>query len=270
MRHIFKVLVILFIAFGCSNENHQNRKFEISIYESHSLTDLIPKIFLADSIIWRYQIDSNANQKSGIELLDQINKLENQNKKIEKNSIDDYPLFKILHPNATHKENGIMSFDTSSIIGSVSDTLTLKRYLIMVDSLFPQDIIWKTSGKLDENINLLHAIKRDGIKESISNDEIESIFVTPVGLNQFGGAAKVLSDLKGISQFLVRIKLKNGLRQNLNNKIYTVIFRTDKYEYSGSIVNFQNNPGQLILVGLMDNNDFTMLKNKFEDKIIIK
>lgn len=270
MRTILFVLIIFFIAFGCSNENNNDDKFELNIYESYNLVDLISKIYLSDSIIWRHQLDSIAKVNSGIELLDQINKLEAQNNVFERNSFDDYPLFKILQPISTHKENGLTYFDTSSIIGAVSDTLTLKKYLIMVDSLFPKDIIWKISGKIDNDINLLHAIKGNGLKLNILNEEIDSFIVKPIGPNKYGGAAKAYSDLKGISQFWIEIKLKKELSQKLSNKIYTMIFRTGSFEYSGSIVDFQNNPDQLIIVGLMESKDFLMLKNKFEDKIVIK
>lgn len=160
--------------------------------------------------------------------------------------------------------------DTSTIIGMTIDSIQLLNYLNQSKALFPNDLEWKITGKLSNNIKCLHAIKSNGLKYTLSENDIDSVIVLLTGLTALGIIGKRISDLKGISQYWIQIKLKKEISDKLKNKKFSLIMNTDSFEYSGSIVNFNLNPNQLIIIGEMDNRDFLKLKEIFEDRMIIE
>jgi len=165
--------------------------------------------------------------------------------------------------------NGQGFIGSTSVLGIVLDSLTLKKYLSYTDSLFPANIDWMITGRLNENDKCLHAIKTGGKDSLLSILDIDSIFATPRGANGLLGISDATQDLVENSTFWIEITLKTGLDKSLSDKTYSILIKSDKNEYSGSIVDFENNPNQLITIGEMDKNDFIDLKNKFKDRIKI-
>jgi len=268
-RHLYCV-ILFFLVLGCTNNNQLNDSIEINLYESYDIVELFPKILESNLIIRKKQIDSLAKQKTGLSLLDKINEQTAKSDSFSGNSVEDFPLFHVLQPNIKIGQDGQGYVDSSSIIGITQDTIELIRHLLLADSVFPADLKWKFSGYSKDNFKNVHAIKENGVKVQITNTDLDSIIVIPFGLNSFGGVIEKISDLKGFSSYSISIKLKNGLNEKLSRRVYSIIFKIKNHEYSGSVVNINNNPEQYIMIGEMDNNDFIVLKSKFESKIRIK
>jgi hypothetical protein len=221
-------------------------------------------------LIRKLQLDTISKKSSGLALLDKINAQEAKSDTIGGTSIEDFPLFKVFSPNTKIGKDGISYIDSSSIIGMPLDTLQLLKYLDQSKALFPNDLKWKIAGKLSGNFKCLHAIKSKGEKLQLFDSDIDSVVVQPIGLTALGFVGKKISDLQGISKFWIHIKLKKELSDRLKNKNFTLLLNSGSYEYSGSIVNFMSYPNQLIIIGEMDNNDFQIMKEKFEKRMIIK
>jgi len=268
-RHLYYV-ILFFLVLSCSDNPQLNDSIKIELYESYDIVELFPKILESNLIIRKKQIDSLANQKTGLALVDRINEQTAKSDSYSGNSIEDFPLFHVLQPNIKIGQDGLGYVDTTAIIGTTQDTIGLIKYLLLADSLFPADLKWKFSGYSKDNFMNVHATVRNGDEVQLTNTDLDSIIVTPIGLNSFGGVIEKISDLKGFSSYIISIKLKNGLKSKLSRLVYSIIFKINNHEYSGSVVNFKNNPEQYIMIGEIDNNDFTALKNRFETKIKIK
>lgn len=254
---------------GCVEEEEiKTCNLDITLYESYDLTELFPLIIDANHLIRKEQLDSIASVSSGLTLLDKINEEKAKSDTIIWSSMDDSPLFNVLSLNTVLKDKENYP-DTSAIIGFILDSLKLKKYLAQTCSIFPDDLEWVISGKLFDNGKSLHAIKRGKPVITILNNDIDSIIVTPLGLNSFYSELEKKSYLKEYSSYWVELKLTDELKEKLGNKIFSMIFNTGNHEYSGSIVDFESEPNQYILVGEMDYDDFLCLKNKFETRLKI-
>jgi hypothetical protein len=91
----------------------------------------------------------------------------------------------------------------------------------------------------------------------ISDNDIDSIIVTPIGL-------------VNISSYWILIKLRKELAVKLSTGTYTLLMNTGNYEYSGSVNNLLRKPDQYVLIGEMDKKDYQILTNKIPNRILIK
>nr|WP_319570121.1 hypothetical protein [uncultured Draconibacterium sp.] len=255
------IVFILLTAFSCSQKDNKTINWKMTVQESFDLTELYPIILKANSLIRQQQLDSLKTQKTGNSLLDELQEADS----INNNSLENYPLFQILYPNIQTDNNGQSYIGSTSIIGMTQDTVKLKKYLDDVDSIFPTNLEWKISGNLHDNIKCLHAFKNNKAALTLTLDDIDSVFVTPTGIK---GVLGLFDKIEGNAR--VDIKLKTELKQTLDNNAYSLILKSNNHEYSGSIVNFDNDPNQIITIGEMDENDFGDLENRFKNKMKIR
>ncbi len=233
----------------------------MTVQESFDLTELYPIILKANNLIRQQQLDSIKSQKTGISLIDELQGADSAND----NSLENYPLFQILYPNVQTDKNGQSFIGSTSIIGMAKDTIKLKKYLEDVDSIFPTNLAWRVTGNLHGNVKCLHALKNNKVAFPLTLADIDSIFVTPAGIK---GVLGLTDKIKGSAW--IDIKLNRGLRETLSKNIYSLIIKSNNHEYSASIVNFDNNPNQVITIGEMDENDFRDLENRFKNKMKIR
>lgn len=265
---IATLTIILLI--GCADNKVTKGKFEISLYDSYNLVDLFPTIMKANELIRKKQLDSIANNSTGLSLLDKMNKANAKSNASKAKSIEDFPLFQFLSPRLNVGNDGIALPDTSAVIGLISDSSKLMDYLQLADSLFPQDLDWKVSGMIGDKVKNLHAIKQNSKRIILSESDIDSLIIRPMNFIGLGSAAERIADINDLSKYWIEIKIKKVLTDSLSNRTYTLILDTDSNVYSGSIVNFSNNPNQYIRIGVVDNKDFHSFKSKFESRMKIK
>lgn len=253
------ILIVLTIS-SCSQKN-SNDSLEITVYESYDLVELAPKLIEANKLIRKYQLDSISN--TGIELLDQINSEAKKSDKIIGNSLEDFPLLGIMLLNVSLKN----VVESTALIATTNDSLKVSHYLSKVDSLFPSDLEWKITGKVGDNAKCIHAIKNGGFSFNLSMQDIDSVRVLGINSNGMGKLIENVLELNSLSRYWVEIKLKKELSSTLSTSVLTIFYKSTRYEYSGSIVNFKTNPDQYILVGEMDKVDFHIIESSLEDKI---
>ena len=267
-RVLILTFSIIFLT-GCIKTSNNTGSLKVTLYESYELNELFPSILKANELIRKAQLESKVNKSSGLALLDKINE-QNAKDTIHGNSSDDFPLLQVLLPNTRQGDDGKVYLDTSAIIAFTLDSTALKHYLKQTASLFPNDLEWKITGKPGGTAKCLHAIKKNHKKEYILDSDIDSVFVLQSHLpGILGSFAEKIADL-GVSKYWVNVKLKKEVSSRIGNRVYTLIMETDSIQYSGSIVNFQSNPHQRVMIGEMGQKDFQILKTKFGTRMEIK
>ncbi|QQS51116.1 MAG: hypothetical protein IPM71_16415 [Bacteroidota bacterium] len=268
MTRLAILCFVLLTLTHCTNKNEpKTNSIEFSLYESYNLIELSTAFNQANELIRKYQLDSIAKIKTGLSLLDSINKGSVKGDSLRK-PYEDFPLFSVLVPNARTDKNGNNYLDTSTILGWTTDTLKLKSYLNLSRNVFPE-VTWITSKGFSNRYLGLHAIKNIN-KLPFNKNDIDSVIIEPTGPNSFGGVFEKISDLKGISKYRIELKLNSQLSNILGNNSYTLILKTYTIDYAGSVVNFKKFPGQYIFIGEMTSTDFQILKNNFESKMKIR
>jgi hypothetical protein len=258
---------LMFLVLSCTQNQPKEISWDLSAYESYSLIELFPDILKANNLIRKIQLDSIANIKTGNSLLDEINIQQAKADSTSGKSIEDFPLEQVLYLNTKIDNYGKSFIDSTAIIGMIKDSITLRNYLAATDLLFPKNLDWKFSGNFHEHTKCLYAIKNDGVKISFNVSEIDTVFAIPLGLGKL--ISSVLKD-KDYLNYWVEIKLNKEVSKTLNNKIYSIILKSDNCEYSGSIVNFKHNPYQRITIGEMTYNDFNDLNKKLPKRVKIR
>jgi len=265
MREKTVLAFILIILVGCGHSEKQSGKIKITLYESYNLSEIYPSLVKTNLSIRQKQLDSISKTSSGISLLDKLNARVNTTDTIHQFTIDDYPLFQVLNPNIKFHDKTI---DSSAIIGFASDTIKLLKYLDQTRSLFPNDLVWKIGGIRNEKskVYCLHAFKNNAQKVELSVSDIDSILILRSDGIGLVGMAEEITNLKVMSTYWVKIKLKKELSNKLADKTYSLIINLDTRSFSGSVVNFVSNSTPVIVEGEMDSKDLMKLKTKFENK----
>jgi hypothetical protein len=159
--------------------------------------------------------------------------------------------------------------DTSAVLGWTTDTVKLKKYFDLYQKVFPEGLTWAICKGFSNKYLCLHAFKNQN-KVSLKENDIDSFYIKPIGLNSFGGVFEKMSDLKGISKFRLDIKLNSQLSDLPGGNSYTLVLKVNSSKYSGSVVNFKKYPNQYIVIGEIGATDFQALKSKFESKMKIR
>jgi len=268
-RITYTFLIVLFLT-NCNEEKKQHNDIKIKLYESYDLVELYPSLIKANQAIRKHQLDSIANISTGIELVDKINRENARKENSETNSIENYPLFQVLLLNTTLHSDGKAYIDSSALIASTLDSIRLRKYLKQTYSIFPNDFNWIITGKLSGKFKCVHAIKLPRKEINLKNSDIKSIVIQPTGMTGLGQVGEKIATLNNEAKYWIKLTLKEGLYNLLDNKTYTLILNTTTYEYSGSIVNFRKRPNQEIVIGEMGKNDLEIVKELFKDRIITK
>ncbi len=260
-RQIIILLIIIITNFSCEkNRDTNNSQADFCLYESYNLLDIYPAFLEADEVLRMEELDSLSKIESGIALYDKMITEEAKSDTLDGKSWDGFHFFEVFTPNITSQ----YEWKSSAILGMTQDTATLIKYLLKTDTCFSDDIEWKIVLGLNSGHNSLHAIKKHKEKIILTSQDIDSVIVIPAGLNSVGGVIEEISDLCGISEYLILMKLKKDLISKLSDKTFSLITNINSKEFSSSVSDFSSTYNKYIMIGQMDNSDFEILRNKFE------
>jgi hypothetical protein len=259
MTKILIFIITLIILSSCTNHKSKIDSYDISVYESYNIADIQDKIIEANKLIREKQLDTILERPSGVELLDKI-EADNMTGSL----MDDYPLMQVLLQNARVDSLGNADYGSTSIIGLTKDSSLLRKYIIDIKHLFPEDMQWVITGHPGADYSFVHAFKKAEIIK-LNTSDIDSIFLP----KPFSGILGTFDKVTSSSEKRVRVflTLKEELRSSLSNKTYSIVINTQKDKYSGSIVDFSDNPKQYINMGEFSSNDLEGLTEILNDRI---
>lgn len=257
------LICVLIILVCCNRESEKELNgSQISLYESYNLIDLYPALLNANEAIRKHELDSLANEKTGVALLDEIIAEKAKSDTLAKKTIDDFPLLKVFLIN-TSVQNQI---ESSAMLGTVIDSSLVRKYLAMTDTCFEENIKWKITGELFGGHKAIFALKKNGKTLTLQLSDIDSVIVLPTGLNGLGGVAKNISDFKGISEYFVELKIRDEIKEKVDSSDYALIMDFNGKEFAGSVTSSE----KYTTIGIMNNVELDYLQGKFENKIMIR